>query len=89
MEVRHGRAEAQAISAEIVTARACAPLGRLLEFAFPYTARGARGLFLKGANVETEIAEARRAWRFRVRTWKSLSDERGRVVELDALRHAG
>jgi 16S rRNA (guanine527-N7)-methyltransferase len=89
VEVRHGRAEAQAISAEIVTARACAPMSRLLEFALPYTARGARGLFLKGANVETEIAEARRAWRFRARTWKSLSDERGRVVELDTLRHAG
>jgi 16S rRNA (guanine527-N7)-methyltransferase len=88
VEVRHARAETQAISAEIVTARACAPMPRLLAFALPFMIRGARGLFLKGESVESELLEARRQWRFRSRTWNSLSDERGRIVAVEELRHA-
>jgi 16S rRNA (guanine527-N7)-methyltransferase len=58
--VHNVRAESISISVDIVTARACAPLGRLLGFAQPFFARGATGLFLKGADVETEIVEARK-----------------------------
>jgi len=79
-EVHHARAEDLRLQVEIVTARACAPLERLLGFAKPYMDLGARGLFLKGQDVALEIAQARGTWRFEVQTHASLSDPRGRVV---------
>jgi 16S rRNA (guanine527-N7)-methyltransferase len=85
--LHHGRAEATALTVEVVTARACAPLPRLFDFAQPYFVRGARGLFLKGQDVENEIAQARTRWRFDCRTLESLSDPRGRVLCVEGLSH--
>jgi 16S rRNA (guanine527-N7)-methyltransferase len=67
---------------EVVTARACAPLSRLLSFAYPCLRAGATGLFLKGRDVEHELTQARLAWHFDVRLHISLSDASGRVIQL-------
>jgi len=83
--VHNARAESLELKVEMVTARACAPLDRLLTYARAYLARGARGLFLKGAEVEAEIAEARRNWRFKAGTIPSLSDPRGRLLSIEEL----
>jgi 16S rRNA (guanine527-N7)-methyltransferase len=85
--LHHGRAEAMSIAVDVVTARACAPLPKLLGFAQPFFAHGARGLFLKGQDVENEIREARKLWRFSWRTVESLSDPRGRLLAVEGLRH--
>jgi 16S rRNA (guanine527-N7)-methyltransferase len=85
VEVHCARAESLRIDADVVTARACAPMSRLLELAEPTMRLGARGLFLKGANLEEELAEARWTWRFRSRSWPSLSDSRGRIVAVEGL----
>ena len=87
--VHHARAEALKLDVEMVTARACAPLDRLLGYAQPYFERGARGLFLKGSEVETEIVEARKTWRFRAETNVSLSDPRGRLLWIEELARVG
>lgn len=63
-EVVEGRAETMTDPVEVVTARACAPLDRLLELARGFFVSGARGLFLKGETAEAEVAKARRRWRF-------------------------
>ncbi len=86
--VHHGRAEALKLNVEMVTARACAPLERLLGYAEPYFARGGRGLFLKGADVDSEILQARKSWGFVSETTGSLSDPRGRLLFIEELRHA-
>jgi 16S rRNA (guanine527-N7)-methyltransferase len=67
---------------EVVTARACAPLSRLLSFAYPYMRAGATGLFLKGRDVEHELTQARLAWQFDAQLHISHSDPSGRVIEL-------
>jgi 16S rRNA (guanine527-N7)-methyltransferase len=85
--LHHARAENLSMPVEVVTARACAPLIRLLGFARPYLELGARGLFLKGAEVEAEICEARKAWRFSWRVDTSLSDRRGRILAVEGLYH--
>jgi 16S rRNA (guanine527-N7)-methyltransferase len=87
-EVHNARAESLQLKVEMVTARACAPLDRLLTFARPYLTRGARGLFLKGAEVEAELAEAKRHWRFKARAIPSLSDPRGRLLSIEELVRA-
>ncbi|MCC7267519.1 MAG: 16S rRNA (guanine(527)-N(7))-methyltransferase RsmG [Caulobacteraceae bacterium] len=86
--VHNARAEDLDLKVEIVTARACAPLPKLLGFARPYLARGARGLFLKGQDVEAEIAEAARFGAKGLRLAPSRSDPRGRIVIVEPARHA-
>lgn len=81
-QVIHARAEDLALQVDVVTARACAPLDRLLQFAAPYRKRGAEALFLKGEKAEEEIAAARRSHRFDVEVLPSASDPRGRILRI-------
>jgi len=87
-EIHHARAENLDLDVEVVTARACAPLTRLLGFAKPSLKRRTKGLFLKGAAVDSEVAEARKSWRFAVEVHHSLSDPRGRILEVTELMRA-
>ena len=87
-EVHHARAENLALDVEVVTARACAPLARLLGFAEPSLKGRTKGLFLKGAAVDSEVVEARKSWRFTAEVHPSLSDPRGRVLEVTELVRA-
>ena len=78
--VHNVRAESLSMTVDVVTARACAPLSKLLGFARPYLARGATGLFLKGQDVEAEMAEAATYGAKGLRIVPSRSDPRGRIV---------
>lgn len=66
VRVHWARAERldNAPAVDIVTARACAPLARLFDYALPFMRHGAPGLFLKGRSAASEVDEARRTWRF-------------------------
>lgn len=83
-----GRAEAQSVTCNIVTARAVAPMEKLLGYAQPYFQRGAQGLFLKGERAESELIEARKSWHFESELASSQSDVRGRIVTIRSLRRA-
>lgn len=83
-----GRAEAQSVTCDIVTARAVAPMEKLLGYAQPYFQRGAQGLFLKGERAESELIEARKFWHFEAELAPSQSDVRGRIVTIRSLRRA-
>ncbi len=87
-QVHCSRAEDLKLRVDVVTARACAPLHKLLGFARPYLALNAEGLFLKGENVLAELDEARRAWKFDADLVPSLSDPRGRIVRIRRLARA-
>lgn len=80
------RAEKISLDVDVVTARAMAPLPKLLGFAENFFNKGAEGWFLKGENIETELTEARKQWRFEANSFTSLSDERGRVVHIRSVR---
>ena len=84
--VVNGRAEEQRIKVDVVTARALAPMDRLLGYAQPYLQRGAQGLFLKGEKAEAELIEARKVWHFDSTLSVSRSDPRGRIVSVRSLR---
>lgn len=86
--VLNGRAEDQSVRCQVVTARAVAPLDRLLSYAQPYFERGAQGLFLKGEKAEAELIAARQVWQFEAELSPSLSDARGRIVAIRSLRRA-
>jgi 16S rRNA (guanine527-N7)-methyltransferase len=86
--VHNARAESLSLPVDIVTARACAPLPRLLEFAWPWLRKGATGLFLKGQDIESELTEATRSWDFDVERMPSLSDPSGQIIRIGRLRRA-
>ncbi len=72
--------------ADIVSARALAPLGQLLAWSSPALRAGARGLFLKGARVEDEMDEARKTHDADMRLVPSVTAPDGRIVVVDAMR---
>jgi len=67
---------------DIVTARACAPLDRLLGLAEPFLSPGSECLFLKGERVEEELTLARKDWTMTASQHQSRSDPRGVVLRL-------
>ena len=73
-------------SVDCVTARALAPLPRLVEIAAPYFAPSTLGLFLKGREVAAEVEEAARSWQFAYELKPSVTDADARVVLLKALK---
>jgi 16S rRNA (guanine527-N7)-methyltransferase len=89
-EIHHGRAETALAppGLQIVTARACAPLPRLLGYTEHLFRAGAHGLFLKGRDVESELTEARRNWKFQAELLSSQSDPSGRIVRIERLSRA-
>jgi len=89
-EVHNARAETVRIpGVEVVTARACAPLDRLLGFAWPLLGNKrpdqAVGLFLKGENSDQELTEARRLWDFHLERQTSRSDPSGQILRIERL----
>jgi 16S rRNA (guanine527-N7)-methyltransferase len=80
--VHNARAEDLKLKVEVVTARACAPMRRLLGFAQPYLKAGAVGLFLKGQDVASELEEATTYWKYDSDLSPSVSDNRGRIVSV-------
>jgi 16S rRNA (guanine527-N7)-methyltransferase len=70
---------------DVVTARALAPLPRLIGYAKPILDHGAQGLFHKGADTDAELAAAKDALiggAYRADVLESLSDPRGRIVRI-------
>lgn len=66
--------------ADVVTARALAPLAKLLELANPLLKTGALGIFPKGQDVASELTEAARYWTFDPRSVPSVTDSKGRII---------
>ncbi len=65
---------------DIVTARALAPLPELVATAFPLLKRGARGLFLKGQDVDVELTEAAKCWKLNTTLVPSRTDPKAQIV---------
>jgi 16S rRNA (guanine527-N7)-methyltransferase len=87
--VHHGRIETVKVAPpDVLTARAVAPLDRLLDLTQAYLKRGAVGLFHKGRNLDAEMAEALQTWRFDSTVFPSVSDPSGRILKLWSLRRA-
>jgi 16S rRNA (guanine527-N7)-methyltransferase len=85
-EIHNARAEELDLRVDVVTARACAPMVRLLGYAQPYLKRGAVAWFLKGQDVASELAEAATYWKFESDLRPSLSDPRGQIVQVKGLK---
>jgi 16S rRNA (guanine527-N7)-methyltransferase len=83
-------AQNQSLKVDVVTARALAPLDRLLQLAYPWIERGAQGLFLKGQDVEAELTQASKCWNIEASLVASKTSLDSRIVVVRSLerRHA-
>jgi 16S rRNA (guanine527-N7)-methyltransferase len=70
---------------DVVTARALAPLDRLIGYAIPLLKTGAVGLFPKGQDVGAELTQASKSWKIDADLIPSKTDPHGRIV---LVRHA-
>ncbi len=93
--------QVEAFRADLVTARAFAPLDDLLGFAWPFlSCQSAPGrqlpesgafppgqlLLLKGKNAEQELTTAGKRWSMRVERFSSRSSSEGQILRLDTLQ---
>lgn len=74
------------MGADVITARALAPLEKLLEYAHPLVKTDGLCLFLKGERVEDELTVARQRWRFDLDRHQSKSDPGGVVLAIKGLK---
>lgn len=82
------RAEALAgrMAADVITARALAPLDKLLGLARPLLKPDGLCLFLKGEKADAEIAEARKRWDFALERVASKSDPGGVILKIRGVK---
>jgi len=86
VEVRNARIEGAAPEPfDVISARALAPLPKLLAYAQGFWTAQTVALFLKGQNVGVELTEARKSWRMNVKQHPSQSDPSGVVLEIREL----
>ncbi|OIP85220.1 MAG: 16S rRNA (guanine(527)-N(7))-methyltransferase RsmG [Rhodobacterales bacterium CG2_30_65_12] len=70
------------LGAKTVSARALAPLAKLLGYAERHLAPDGRAIFLKGAGYEAEIAESLETFAFRLDTYPSKTDPGATILKL-------
>lgn len=92
-EVHNQRAEKFGESwggpADVVTARALAPLKTLCDQAFALVDRGAIGLFPKGQDVDAELTEAAKYWTIEALKMPSKTSPEGCIVVISGLKPCG
>jgi 16S rRNA (guanine527-N7)-methyltransferase len=80
--VIQGRVEAiNPVQAHCVTARAFAPLPKLIEYAAPWFETGAYGVIPKGRRWEEELTDALESWRFAYEAIPSVSGD-GAILKI-------
>ena len=85
-EVWAGRAEDLAPKPyDLITARAFAPLPKLLNYAQPFWGEGTIALLLKGQSANEELTSAEKLWNFDVENSPSRSDDSGIILKISAL----
>lgn len=73
------------ISADVATARAVAPLEKLLDYAISILSKRGQCLFLKGKIWREELTQARKRWIMKESHLESLSDPNGIILKLEAI----
>lgn len=74
-------------SIDAVSARALASLPKLLDLAGPFLVRGATGVFHKGQDFASELAETTQSWAFDLLQHQSKTDPGGTIAVLRNVRH--
>ena len=71
--------------ARFITARAVAPLPKLLGLAAPFLAEKGEMFFLKGKKARDELTDSQKKWKMSVKIHPSLSDPSGTILQIGGL----
>lgn len=75
------------LKADYITARACAPLDKLLKYAYPLLKTDGKCLFLKGQKAQEELTESLKRWKMSIEMIRSVSDPTGTILQLGEIAH--
>ena len=70
---------------DVVTARAMAPLPKLLGYVQPFVDKGALALLPKGGRYQEELTEARKSWTFEVEVIPSRTSPDAAILKIEGL----
>lgn len=88
--VHHARIEAvDPWPSPVITARAVAPLVRLLDYAVPFCMPGTICLFPKGARAEQELTEAEKNWTIGIERHQSITDPAASILCIKDFHRVG
>jgi 16S rRNA (guanine527-N7)-methyltransferase len=76
------------LNADVITARALAPLDELLPLALPHMHHGTTLLLLKGRGAASELTRAQEHWTMDATSLPSLSDPEGQILIIRDVRRA-
>lgn len=74
------------LTADVISARALAPLDKLLDYATPFSHPGTEFLFLKGQDVDEELTKASKCWSMQIETHCSVTSPAGTLLKLTKVR---
>jgi 16S rRNA (guanine527-N7)-methyltransferase len=74
------------LAADVVTARACAPLPDLIGYVVRHLSPTGAALLLKGRNAAVELTQAGKTWMMSADLMTSQSHPAGHVIKLTAIR---
>lgn len=76
------------LGVDVLSARALAPLPKLLEYAQRHLAKNGKAIFPKGATYETELTESLERWRFSVQKQPSVTDPNSVILCIGDIERA-
>jgi len=74
----------QGLAVDVVTARALAPIEKLLEYAEPLLKKDGIALFLKGNTLQTELTDSKKSWHIESTQSRSRSESSGCILKVEA-----
>jgi 16S rRNA (guanine527-N7)-methyltransferase len=83
--LRHQITDADVAKADVLSARALAPLSDLLGYAEKFLRPEGTAIFPKGARYQEELDQAAQAWHFDVKAHTSQTNPDSRVFELSRI----
>lgn len=75
------------LNASYISARALAPLPRLMPYLDLHMAANGQALLMKGENWQNEVSEARLAWRFQIKAVPSRTHPGAAILAISGLSH--
>jgi 16S rRNA (guanine527-N7)-methyltransferase len=86
VEIHNARVEdLDPISADVITARAIAPLPKLISHSRPHLAQNGICLFLKSQNIDPELTDAGKYWRLKTHRTESISEPGSCVLRVEVM----
>lgn len=88
IKIHNSRIEAlNPFVADVITARALAPLDKLLGYAQRFSGPSTQHIYLKGQHIGDELTEAHKIWNMKVDRRPSITDPRGSVLSVCEVSH--